>query len=229
VVHVLRRRHLPVPELTEIGEEATTFTLDVPRFSAAKPDVVTPSAGASGLAPAAGRRSTPRRDHLDAEASSVVGLENPSHLFVRIHRELPPGMRGSAVVPELQAGSPRRSPGHGRKAARRRPTSRGEYRRRLRRPWVADESGEQATPVASVSAPERGGDELFFSLSPWQNKRFSPSPPRSRSRTGSHRFVWAGSQLPRSTRADRGTAQPAAPFHRPRIACEARDGDPSRP
>ncbi|HJS73125.1 MAG TPA: outer membrane beta-barrel protein, partial [Vicinamibacteria bacterium] len=38
---------------------------------------------------------------LDVEASSVVGLENASHLFVRIHRELPPGVQVAEAEPPV--------------------------------------------------------------------------------------------------------------------------------
>ncbi|HLE71125.1 MAG TPA: hypothetical protein VJH87_15705, partial [Vicinamibacteria bacterium] len=90
------------------GEGSYHLTLDVPAISpsTAKFDVATPFSRRFQVWPMQlGKKIYSRIEiELDAEASSVVGLENSSHLFVRIHRELPPGM---LVAQEPSAGAQR--------------------------------------------------------------------------------------------------------------------------
>ncbi len=166
------------------GEGSYHLTLDVPAISpsAAKFDLATPFSRRFQVWPMQlGKKVYSRIEiELDIEASSVVGLENPSHLFVRIHRELPPGMQvaEAAVQPEPQAGAtaaesepraaderpapPETEPTSSDPAEPTPPSTPEAH--------VADESGaegEATAPVASVSVPEEAGsDELFFSLFP---------------------------------------------------------------
>ncbi len=79
------------------GDGTYHLTLDVPAISpsSSKFDVVTPFSRRFLVWPMQlGKKIYSRIEmELDVDASSVVGLENPSHLFVRIHRELPPGVQ----------------------------------------------------------------------------------------------------------------------------------------
>ncbi len=165
------------------GEGTYHLTLDVPAISpsAAKFDVATPFSRRFQVWPMQlGKKIYSRIEiELDVEASSVVGLANPSHLFVRIHRELPPGMqvanagapepKAEAAVAETTPGAAAVGPAPPESAAGDEPAS-DSAPPSTREPPVADESAadesEAATPVASTSVPGEAGDELFYSLFP---------------------------------------------------------------
>jgi len=160
-------------------EGSYQLTLDVPAVSpsTAKFDVATPFSRRFQVWPMQlGKKIYSRIEiELDVEASSVVGLENASHLFVRIHRELPPGVQ---VASEPSAGA-QREPKASREA-----TAAGVGPRGIEEgvvpPTAESESvppapleksraapSEPTAPVASVQAGgEAAGDELFFSLFP---------------------------------------------------------------
>lgn len=149
------------------GEGSYHLTLDVPAVSpsTAKFDVTTPFSRRFQVWPMQlGKKIYSRIEiELDVEASSVVGLENPSHLFVRIHRELPPGMQvadteapaGSVAVAEPAPDDDAEPPA---------PPSPPEAQTR----GVPEAPvSEPPAPVARIEAPEEpAGDELFFSLFP---------------------------------------------------------------
>ena len=96
------------------GEGSYHLTLDVPAISpsTAKFDVATPFSRRFQVWPMQlGKKIYSRIEiELDVEASSVVGLENPSHLFVRIHRELPPGMQVAEAGAEGESQASRGRP-----------------------------------------------------------------------------------------------------------------------
>jgi len=161
------------------GEGSYHLTLDVPAISpsTAKFDVATPFSRRFQVWPMQlGKKIYSRIEiELDAEASSVVGLENSSHLFVRIHRELPPGM---LVAQEPSAGA-QREPKASREAtaagvgprgieeSAEPATDDGESVPPPSPPETEVAGSETPTPVASIEAPEGvAGDELFFSLFP---------------------------------------------------------------
>ncbi|MGH9321078.1 MAG: hypothetical protein ACRD21_19265 [Vicinamibacteria bacterium] len=78
------------------GEGTYRLTLDVPAVSpmSSKFDVETPFSRQIQVWPMQlGKKIYSRIEiEIELEASSVVGLENASHLFVRIRKELPPGV-----------------------------------------------------------------------------------------------------------------------------------------
>ena len=144
------------------GEGTYHLTLDVPAVSpsAAKFDVATPFSRRFQVWPMQlGKKIYSRIEiELDVEASSVVGLENPSHLFVRIHRELPPGMQ----VADTQPAPPPR-------VFEAEPTTDDDPESiPPPAPPEAQVGGsDPSVPVASIVAPEDGGEgDLFFSLFP---------------------------------------------------------------
>jgi hypothetical protein len=129
------------------GESSYHLTLDVPAISPStvKFDVVTPFSRHFQVWPMQlGKKIYSRIEiELDVEASSVVGLENPSHLFVRIHRELPPGIQVAEVEAEPAAQEPPEPP------------------------ETEVEAIETPVAAAAIEAPEEpAGDELYFSLFP---------------------------------------------------------------
>jgi hypothetical protein len=137
------------------GDGSYRLTLDVPAVSpsTAKFDVATPFSRRFQVWPMQlGKKIYSRIElELDVEASSVVGLENPSHLFVRIHRDLPPGMQVAEA-----AAPPEPLPGEA-PAAEAPPAT----------PETAPVESEPPAPVAAVEAPaDAAGDDLFFSLFP---------------------------------------------------------------
>jgi len=148
------------------GEGTYHLTLDVPAVSpsTAKFDVATPFSRRFQVWPMQlGKKIYSRIEiELDVEASSVVGLENPSHLFVRIHRELPPGVQvAESSVPSQPSTAPKPSVVEAEPA-----TAVGESVPPSP-PETEAAGSEQSTPVASIDAPGDGaGDELFFSLFP---------------------------------------------------------------
>jgi hypothetical protein len=177
------------------GEGSYHLTLDVPAISpsTAKFDVATPFSRRFQVWPMQlGKKIYSRIEiELDVEASSVVGLENPSHLFVRIHRELPPGMQvAESSVPSQPSTAPKPSVEDPSAGAQREPkasrgaTAAGVGPRGIEESAApaTDDGGsvpppsppetevagsETPTPVASIEAPESAaGDELFFSLFP---------------------------------------------------------------
>jgi hypothetical protein len=138
------------------GEGSYHLTLDVPAISpsTAKFDVATPFSRSFQVWPMQlGKKIYSRIEiELDAEASSVVGLENSSHLFVRIHRELPPGIEVADTPPAPVEAEPAIDDD----AASAPPS-----------PPETEVRSETPTPVASSQAPEdAAGNELFFSLFP---------------------------------------------------------------
>ncbi len=97
------------------GEGSYHLTLDIPAVSPStvKFDVATPFSRRFQVWPMQlGKKIYSRIEiELDAEASFVVGLESSSHLFVRIHRRLPPGTLVAGAQREPQAS--REAPSHG--------------------------------------------------------------------------------------------------------------------
>jgi len=143
------------------GEGSYHLTLDVPAVSpsAAKFDVETPFSRRFQVWPMQlGKKIYSRIEiELDVEASSVVGLENPSHLFVRIHRELPPGMQVAATKPAAPPSVVEAEPATDEDPGSAPPSP----------PETAVAGTEPAPPVASIEAPEEAkGNDLFFSLFP---------------------------------------------------------------
>jgi hypothetical protein len=150
------------------GEGTYHLTLDVPAISpsTAKFDVATPFSRSFQVWPMQlGKKIYSRIEiELDIEASSVVGLENASHLFVRIHRELPPGVQvaDQQTPTNPPSAEPPAAPGPGEAE-----------------PAVADGGSappthpeeteaapsEPAAAVASLPTPA-AEDDLFFSLFP---------------------------------------------------------------
>ncbi len=129
------------------GEGSYHLTLDVPAISlsSVKFDVVTPFSRRFQVWPMQlGKKIYSRIEiELDVEASSVVGLENASHLFVRIHRELPPGIQVAEAAGEPMAQEPPQLP------------------------ETEVETSETPAGAAAIDSPEEpAGDELFFSLFP---------------------------------------------------------------
>ena len=154
------------------GEGSYHLTLDVPAISPStvKFDVATPFSRRFQVWPMQlGKKIYSRIEiELDVEASSVVGLQNPSHLFVRIHREFPPGMQvaeapraEAQLAPSASRGDPSPDSSTTLPPSELLPPS---------EPHVTEpEALEPAptAPVASMEAPEDpAGDELFFSLFP---------------------------------------------------------------
>ena len=144
------------------GEGTYHLTLDVPAVSpsTAKFDVATPFSRRFQVWPMQlGKKIYSRIEiELDVEASSVVGLENPSHLFVRIHRELPPGVQVADTKP---APPPR--------VVEAEPATDDDGDSVPPAPLEESHAGpgEPKAPIASIEAPGDGtGDELFFSLFP---------------------------------------------------------------
>ncbi len=140
------------------GEGSYHLTLDVPAISpsAAKFDVATPFSRRFQVWPMQlGKKIYSRIEiELDVEASSVVGLENPSHLFIRIHRELPPGMQVADTKPVPVEAEPATSE-----------DSASAPSAPLEESHAAP--SEPKGPVASIEAPEEAeGNDLFFSLFP---------------------------------------------------------------
>ena len=133
------------------GDGTYHLTLDVPAISpsSSKFDVVTPFSRRFLVWPMQlGKKIYSRIEmELDVDASSVVGLENPSHLFVRIHRELPPGVQIAEVPVAPVEATP---------AAEEPPPNSSDVE--------AGESPEAATTLAPPDDP--AGDELYFSLFP---------------------------------------------------------------
>jgi hypothetical protein len=131
------------------GDGTYHLTLDVPAVSptASKFDVATPFSRRFQVWPMQLSKKIYSRIEieLDVEASSVVGLENPSHLFIRIHRELPPGVQVAESAP---APTPEPAPA----------------------PEIPAAPAE--TPPPAIVAANEGAagapaeDELFFSLFP---------------------------------------------------------------
>ena len=139
------------------GDGSYRLTLDVPAVSptTAKFDVATPFSRRFQVWPMQlGKKIYSRIElELDVGASSVIGLENPSHLFVRIHRELPPGMQVAG------AAAPSEPPAAEALAAEEAPPGAPEE--------AAPIESEEPAPVAAVEAPaDAAGDELFYSLFP---------------------------------------------------------------
>lgn len=144
------------------GEGSYHLTLDVPAVSpsTAKFDVATPFSRRFQVWPMQlGKKIYSRIEiELDVDASSVVGLENPSHLFVRIHRELPPGVQ----VADIQPAPPPR-------VVEAEPATADDGGSVPPAPLEESDTApsEPKGPVASVEAPGDGaGDGLFFSLFP---------------------------------------------------------------
>jgi hypothetical protein len=131
------------------------LTLDVPALSptSTKFDVATPFSRRFQVWPMMlGKRVYSRIEiELDLGASSVVGLQNSSHLFVRIHKELPPMQVAEAAAPPAPA----------------RPACEPVE-------VVPEVTATPAPPamVAAASVPdlpspeEKAEDDLFFSLFP---------------------------------------------------------------
>jgi hypothetical protein len=156
------------------AERGYRLTLDVPALSPldSKYDVETPFSRSFQVWPMQlGRKIYSRIEiELDTGASSVVGLENASHLFVRIHRDTPmpvvpapepvpapetaPALEGVTAATENQeraAGATASAPEHPEPEA---PP-----------PEAASEpSAPSTTSPDSVSTPKE--DDLFFSLFP---------------------------------------------------------------
>ncbi len=145
------------------GEGSYQLTLDVPAVSpsTATFDVATPFSRRFQVWPMqlGGKVYSRIEIELDVEASSVVGLENASHLFVRIHRELPPGVQVADGADDSE------------------PASSSAIRVAPLAPATADHgsSPSQGSPSelqtaagAPADAIEGAGaeDELFFSLFP---------------------------------------------------------------
>jgi hypothetical protein len=138
------------------GKESYHLTLDVPAISpsAGKFDVATPFSRRFQVWPMQLSKKIYSRIEieLDVDASSVVGLENPSHLFIRIHRELPPG------VQVAEAPAPPE------------PTDAPEPVVEPAEPLPAGGEPSAAAPVTSASTdapPETAAeDDLYFSLFP---------------------------------------------------------------
>jgi len=151
------------------GEGSYHLTLDVPAISpsTAKFDVATPFSRRFQVWPMQlGKKIYSRIEiELDAEASSVVGLENSSHLFVRIHRELPPGVLvAESSVPSQPSTAPKPS------VVEAEPVTDDGESVAPSPPETEVAGSETPTPVASIDAPKGaappGEDELFFSLFP---------------------------------------------------------------
>ncbi|MGH9389135.1 MAG: hypothetical protein ACRD1Z_05915, partial [Vicinamibacteria bacterium] len=178
VVHVLASGDIS-QFLSDRKSGAGTYhlTLDVPAISpsTAKFDVATPFSRRFQVWPMQlGKKIYSRIEiELDVEASSVVGLENASHLFVRIHRELPKGIQ---VASETSAGE-EPGPKAEANAAGVEPRSMDESVK----PAVAEGGTEPTAPpaepraresvattrTAAVQAPNlAAGNEMFFSLFP---------------------------------------------------------------
>ncbi len=140
------------------AEGSYQLTLDVPAVSpsTAKFDVATPFSRRFQVWPMQlGKKIYSRIEiELDVEASSVVGLENASHLFVRIHRELPPGVQvADAPAPLDAVEAAPATADHGRSA-----------------PPATQETpiarSEPQPPVTNIEASGAAEDDLFFSLFP---------------------------------------------------------------
>ncbi len=181
------------------GTGSYHLTLDVPALSpsTAKFDVITPFSRRFQVWPMQlGKRIYSRIEiELDSEASSVVGLENPSHLFIRIHRELPPGIQ-VAVARRAEADAP--AAGVGPRGIDEEPSAGAQREPQASReatdagvgprgiddvqpepvedapaadelPPPAESAVEPSEPpevVATIEAPEDPAGELFFSLFP---------------------------------------------------------------
>jgi hypothetical protein len=162
------------------GEGSYHLRLDVPAISpsTAKFDVATPFSRRFQVWPMQlGKKVYSRIEmELDVDASSVVGLENPSHLFVRIHRELPPGIQvaetqtpPSTTVAEAETATHELRDGLYAPLPEEK-TATHEEDSETPQPLPTEVAGENEVgesdmaPVASIEAGE--GDELFFSLFP---------------------------------------------------------------
>jgi len=141
------------------GEGSYQLTLDVPAVSPSttKFDVATPFSRRFQVWPMQlGKKIYSRIEiELDVKASSVVGLENPSHLFVRIHRELPPGMQVAETRPAPAAVEAAPAPD-------------GDPGSIPPTPPEAQVAGsDPSVPVASMDTPaDPASGDLFFSLFP---------------------------------------------------------------
>jgi hypothetical protein len=142
------------------GEGSYHLTLDVPALSpsAAKFDVATPFSRRFQVWPMQlGKKVYSRIEiELDSDASSVVGLENSSHLFVRIHRELPPGVQVTEAPPTPPAPDTP-SVAEAEPVDENAPPAPAETR-------VAESAPPAPAPPSEAS--EGASDELFFSLFP---------------------------------------------------------------
>jgi hypothetical protein len=130
------------------GEGTYHLTLDIPALSPSseKFEVATPFSRHFQVWPMQlGKKIYSRIDiELDVQASSVVGLENASHLFVRIHRELPPGVQVAETNAEAGVSPGAEEP-----------------------PLVeAETSAPPETLTTAEAAEDPESDELFYSLFP---------------------------------------------------------------
>ncbi len=143
------------------GKESYHLTLDVPAISPSvgKFDVDTPFSRRFQVWPMQLSKKIYSRIEieLDVDASSVVGLENPSHLFIRIHRELPPGV-SVAEAPAPSEPSPAPGP----------VVEHGESLPAESLPAESEPSPAEPVAVAAneALAEAASDDELYFSLFP---------------------------------------------------------------
>jgi hypothetical protein len=178
VVHVLASGDIS-QFLSDRKKEGATYrlTLDVPALSPldSKYDVETPFSRNFQVWPMQlGKKIYSRIEiELDTDASSVVGLDNASHLFVRIHRDLPMPAVSADATEAPGAPEPPPAPVTGTVPAPEPPPAPV--------PVVEREAPEEALPAAesdtlqtsepttadsSTSVTTPGEDELFFSLFP---------------------------------------------------------------
>jgi hypothetical protein len=142
------------------GEGSYHLTLDVPAISpsSSKFDVVTPFSRRFQVWPMQlGKKIYSRIEiELDVEASSVVGLENASHLFVRIHRELPPGVQVVGAQREHEEAEPPVEA----------PPAVAEEVMPFPPPEAVQTSEPPEVRTTSEAPAEAESDELYFSLFP---------------------------------------------------------------